>query len=138
MKIFEYPVMITPDEIKTAVGLDLAEEYAQREIQPFLNGVCMSVYDGGIYATGDRTLKDRIITAHKKNTEPAIKRALIMQAEYEHGIGRIGTESGITIAADGQKNVIGNLELRSKAICIDAVNALKACAVNILYAGEKI
>ena len=136
MDIFEYPILVTPDEIKTAKGLDLAEEYEQREIQPFLNRVYMSVYEGGIYATGDRTIKDRIIKAHEKSVESAVKRALIMQAEYEHAFGRTGTENGITIGADGQKAVVSNTELRSKAICIDAVNALKACAVNLLYAGE--
>ena len=61
MDIFEYPILVTPDEIKTATGLDLAEEYEQREIQPFLNRVYLSVYEGGIYATGDRPIKDRII-----------------------------------------------------------------------------
>jgi hypothetical protein len=136
MDIFDYPVTITPDEIKTATGLDLAKEYEQREIQPFLNRVYMSVYEGGIYATGDRTIKAKSIQEHESDVKSAIKRALIMQAEYEHAFGRFGTESGITVGADGQKVVIGNAELRSKAICIDAVNALKASFVNILYAGE--
>ncbi len=136
MEIFDYPVTITPDDIKTATGLDLAEEYEQREIKPFLNRVYMSVYEGGIYATGDRTIKDRIIEANKTAVETAIKRALIMQAEYEHAFGRFGTESGITVGADGQKAVISTQELRSKTICIDALNALKASSVNLLYAGE--
>lgn len=136
MDIFDYPITITPDELKTATGLDLAAEYEQREILPFLNRVYMSVYEGGIYATGDRTIKARIIQAHETAVKSAIKRALIMQAEYEHAFGRFGTESGITVGADGQKAVIANAELRSKAICIDAVNALKACAINLLYAGE--
>ncbi len=136
MEIFEYPVTITPDELKTARGIDLVTEMQQREIGPFLNGVYLSVYEGGIYATGDRNLKDRIIKAHIADAGSAIKRALIIQAEYELGVGRIGTESGITITADGQKAVVSSHELRSKAICIDAVNALKSCAVNLLYAGE--
>ena len=136
MTLFEYPVMITADEIKTATGLDLGQEYEQREIAPFLHRVHLSVYDGGIYATGDRSIKDRIITAHKTETENAIKRSLIMQAEYEHAFGRIGTESGITVTADGQKSVVTKTDLRSKTLCIDAVNALKACSINLLYAGE--
>lgn len=136
MVIFEYPVMITPDEFKTARGIDLVAEMEQRDIEPFLNGVYLSVYEGGIYATGDRSLKNRIIEAYKTDAESAIKRALIIQAEYELTVGRIGTESGITITADGQKAVVSTNELRSKTICIDAVNALKACAVNLLYAGE--
>jgi hypothetical protein len=137
MTIFEeYPVTITASELKTATGLDLAEEMEQGEIAPFLQKVCLSVYEGGIYATGDRELKDRIIAAHYEKAETAIKRALIIQAEYEHGVGRVGTESGITITADGQKAVVSTAELRSKALCIDAVNALKACSVNLLYAGE--
>ena len=137
MTIFEeYPVTITASELKTATGLDLAEEMEQAEIAPFLQKVCLSVYEGGIYATGDRELKERIIKTHKDKAENAIKRALIIQAEYEHGVGRVGTESGITITADGQKAVVSTAELRSKALCIDAVNALKACSVNLLYAGE--
>ena len=137
MTIFEeYPVTITASELKTATGLDLTEEMEQAEIAPFLQKVCLSVYEGGIYATGDRELKDRIIAAHYEKAETAIKRALIIQAEYEHGVGRVGTESGITITADGQKAVVSTSELRSKALCIDAVNALKACSVNLLYAGE--
>ena len=100
MTIFEeYPVTITASELKTATGLDLVEEMEQAEIAPFLQKVCLSVYEGGIYATGDRELKDRIISAHYEKAETAIKRALIIQAEYEHGVGRIGTESGITITA---------------------------------------
>lgn len=136
MDIFEYPVMITPDELKTARGIDLAAEMQQRDIAPFLNGVYMSVYEGGIYATGDRGIKNRIIQARIEDAKSAIKRALLLQAEYELGVGRIGTESGITVTADGQKAVVSKDELRSKTICIDAVNALKACAVNLLYAGE--
>ena len=138
MNLFDYPVMITTDELKTAVGLDLASEYEQSEIPAFLHRVHLSVYDGGIYATGDRELKERIISAHLEKVSPAIKRALIFQAEYEHGVGRIGTESGITITADGQKAVVGKQELRSKALCIDAVNALKAAKINIVYAGENL
>lgn len=136
MEIFDYPVKITPDELKTATNLDLAAEYEQNEITPFLNRVCLSVYEGGIYATGDRELKNRIITAHLEDTKNAIKKALIMQAEYEHGFGRFGTESGITIGADGVKSVISKSDLISKAICIDALNALRSCKINLLYAGE--
>ena len=136
MKIFDYPVIITADELKASRGIDLVAEMLPNEIDPFLNGVYMSVYEGGIYATGDRSLKDRIINAHKESTETAIKRALLIQAEYELAVGRIGTESGITVTADGQKAIVSSVELRSKTICIDAVNALKSCAVNLLYAGE--
>lgn len=136
MEIFEYPVMITVDELKTARGIDLTNEMQQRDIPAFLNGVYLSVYEGGIYATGDRSIKDRIINAYTDDTSPAIKRALLIQAEYELSVGRIGTESGITITADGQKAVVSAQELRSKTVCIDAVNALKACKVNLLYAGE--
>ena len=134
--MFDYPVKITPDELKTATNLDLGAEYEQHEITPFLNRVCLSVYEGGIYATGDRELKNRIITAHLEDTKNAIKKALIMQAEYEHGFGRFGTESGITIGADGVKAVISKIDLISKAICIDALNALRSCKINLLYAGE--
>ena len=136
MEMFDYPVKITPDELKTATNLDLAAEYEQNEITPFLNRVCLSVYEGGIYATGDRELKNRIIIAHLEGTKNAIKKALIMQAEYEHGFGRFGTESGITIGADGVKAVISKSDLISKAICIDALNALRSCKINLLYAGE--
>ena len=136
MEIFDYPVKITPDELKTARGIDLASEMQQREIPAFLNGVYLSVYEGGIYATGDRSVKDRIINAYTADTSPAIKRALLIQAEYELSVGRVGTEGGITITADGQKAVVSLNELRSKTICIDAVNALKSCKVNLLYAGE--
>lgn len=136
MAIFDYPVTVTPAELKTARGIDLANEMSQQDINPFLNGVYMSVYEGGIYATGDRKLKNRIILDFKEDTEPAIKRAIIIQAEYELAVGRIGTESGITITADGQKAVVSSGELRTKTLCIDAVNALKACAINLLYAGE--
>lgn len=136
MNIFDYPVTITADELKTATGLDLAKEYEQREITPFLNRVHLSIYESGVFATGDRELKTRIITAHKTKAENALKRALIMQAEYEHAFGRFGTESGITISADGQKAVISKHELQSKTLCIDAVNALRGCSVPLLYAGE--
>jgi hypothetical protein len=138
MDLFKYPVMITADELKTATGLDLAAEYEQREIAPFLHGVHSTVYESGIYATGDRYLKERIIEKHKTDVETALKRALIRQAEYEHAFGRIGTESGITIGADGQKALIARQELQSKTLCIDAVNALRGCKVALLYAGETV
>jgi hypothetical protein len=101
-----------------------------------MNELHLSVYDGGIYATGDREIKNRIIEAHE-DAKNAVKRALVIQAEYLHGVGNIGTESGITITADGQKAVVGKSELRSKTLCIDAVNALKACSTPIVYAGGK-
>ena len=138
MDLFTYPVMITADELKTATGLDLAAEYEGREIAPFLRGVHSTVYESGVYATGDRYLKERIIDKHKESVEIALKRALIRQAEYEHAFGRIGTESGITIGADGQKALIARQDLQSKALCIDAVNALRSCKIALLYAGETV
>lgn len=153
MDLFKYPVMITADELKTATGLDLAAEYEQREIAPFLHGVHSTVYESGVYATGDRYLKERIIKKYlvikeidketgvekdTEGTEIALKRALIRQAEYEHAFGRIGTESGITIGADGQKALISRQDLQSKTLCIDAVNALRGCKIALLYAGETI
>jgi hypothetical protein len=54
-----------------------------------------------------------------------------------HGVGNVGLESGITITADGQKAVVALRELRSKMICPEAINALKACSVPLLYAGER-
>lgn len=138
MTIFDYPVMLTAEELKNATGLDLSQEYAAAEIAPFLYGVHSTVYESGIYATGDRDLKNRIINAHITDAETALKRALIRQAEYEHAFGRIGTENGITIGADGQKALIARHDLQAKALCIDAVNALRSCKVALLYAGEQV
>ena len=102
-----------------------------------MNNVHSSVYDGAIYATGAREIKDRIILEHLNKTENAIKRALIIQATYMDDEGNVGTESGITIAADGQKAVVSKLDLRAKNVCIAAIDALKACSCPILYAGEE-
>lgn len=89
------------------------------------------------YLTGASDLKDRIIQANP-DCATAIKRALLIQAIYMLESGDVGTESGITITADGQKAVVSRTELRSKTICSAAVDALKACPVPILYAGEGI
>ena len=134
-----YPVMITADELKNERDIDIAKEYATAFLQrSFMSDVHAAVYEGVIYATGDRDIKDRIIETHKDKTEKAIKRALILQAAYMHDEGNAGTASGVTIAADGQKAVIGRAELRSKNVCIAALDALKACSCPILYAGEAV
>ena len=138
MSVFEYPIEITMEEIKNECGFDLVQEYGTNGMKVFLNAVHSAVYDGAIYATGDADIKNRIIKAHLKYTEPSIKKALLLQAMYLNDQGNIGTESGITITADGQKAVVCKLDLREKNVCISAVDALKACACPILYAGEEV
>ena len=103
-----------------------------------MSDVHSSIYEGAIYATGDKDIKDRIITAHLDKTEKAIKRALILQAAYMHDEGNAGTTSGVTITADGQRALIGKVDIRSKNIGIAALDALKACSCPILYAGEDV
>lgn len=137
MSIFDYPVMITADNVKTERGIDLVKEYGTGNVQAFLNEVHSAVYDGGIYATGDSALKNRIIVANENAAKGVIQRALILQAAYLHENGNVGTESGVTITADGQKAVVGLRELRSKYICPAAIDALKSCSIPILYAGEE-
>ena len=136
MSMFDYPVMITAEDIKNECGFDVTEEYGAASVPHFLNLVHSSIYDGCIYATGMEDIKNRIIAAHKEKAEIPIKRALVTQAAYIHSQGDIGTESGITITADGQKSVVNKLELRSKNIAIGAVDILKACSIPLLYAGE--
>lgn len=138
MSIFSYPVEITMEELKNEKNLDLVRAYGQNGVKPFLNEVFFAVYEGGIYATGDRDIKDRIITRHIEKTERAIKRALIIQAVYMHYEGNPGTASGITITADGQKAVVSKQDLRAKILCPAAVDALKACSIPLLYAGEDV
>lgn len=137
MAIFEYPVTITATDIKNERGIDLVKEYGANGVKSFLSEVHSAVYDGGIYATGDSDIKDRIIEEHASTVKKAIQRALILQAAYMHDIGNVGTESGITITADGQKAVVGLREIRSKYICPAAIDALKACSIPLLYAGEE-
>lgn len=137
MNIFSYPVTITYDELKTECGIDLATEVGKEKERSFMNGVNRAIYDGGVYLTGASDLKDRIIKANP-DCATAIKRALLVQAQYMLDAGDVGTESGITITADGQKAVISRSELRSKTVCSAAVDALKACPVPILYAGEVV
>lgn len=137
MAIFEYPVTITATDLKNERGIDLVKEYGSNGAKPFLSEVHSAVYDGGIYATGDSDIKNRIIETHASTVTKAIQRALILQAAYMHDTGNVGTESGITIAADGQKAVVGLREIRSKYICPAAIDALKACSIPLLYAGEE-
>ena len=137
MKLFAYPVEITVADLKNERNLDVHAEYGSAEGKAFLADVHAAVYEGGIYATGDRDIKERIINAHLDKAEDAIKRALILQAAYMHDEGNFGTYSGVTVTADGQKAVISRTELRSKSICLAAFDALKACACPILYAGEE-
>lgn len=135
MNIFSYPVTITYDELKTECDIDLAAEFSSGEQHSFLNRVNSTIYDGCIYLTGAADLKERIIKANPA-CAPAIKRALLVQAQYMLESGDVGTESGITITADGQKAVVSRTELRSKTVCPAALDALKSCPVPILYAGE--
>ena len=137
MGIFSYPVTVAYDELKTECGIDLIQEIGKEKERSFMNGINRAVYDGCIYLTGASDLKDRIIQANP-DSATAIKRALLIQAIYMLESGDVGTESGITITADGQKAVVSRTELRSKTICSAAVDALKACPVPILYAGEGI
>ena len=137
MGIFSYPVTVAYDELKTECGIDLIQESGKEKERSFMNGINRAVYDGCIYLTGASDLKDRIIQANP-DCATAIKRALLIQAIYMLESGDVGTESGITITADGQKAVVSRTELRSKTICSAAVDALKACPVPILYAGEGI
>ena len=136
MSIFSYPVEITAEEIKNECGFDIVKEYGASNLRVFLNSVHSAVYEGAIYATGDRDIKDRIIRTYLGKTQPAIKRALLLQASYMNDEGNVGTASGITITADGQKAVVSKLDLRSKIVCMSAIDALKACSCPILYAGE--
>jgi hypothetical protein len=135
MSVFTYPVEITAEDIKNECGFDVLKEYGAN-MRVFLNTVHSAVYEGGIYATGERDIKDRIIRTHKGTTESAIKRALLLQASYMNEEGNVGTESGITITSDGQKAVVSKGDLRAKTICIAAVDCLKACSCPILWAGE--
>ena len=135
MSIFSYPVEITAEDIKNECGFDVTKEYGG-DARVFMNAVHSAVYEGGIYATGDRDIKDRIILEHIAQAEKSIKRALLLQAMYMNDEGNVGTASGITITADGQKAVVGKLDLRSKTICISAIDCLKACSCPILWAGE--
>ena len=140
MAIFSYPVEIKTEDLKNERNLDVVKEYGSNA-KAFLSDVHAAVYEGGIYATGERKTKDLIINKfiekdEHEETANAIKRALIIQAVYMHDEGNVGTASGITITADGQKAVVGKHDLRSKNICLAAVDALKACACPILYAGE--
>ena len=137
MSIFSYPVTITYDELKTECGIDLATEVGKEKERSFMNGVNRAIYDGGVYLTGASDLKDRISKANP-DCATSIKRALLVQAQYMLDAGDVGTESGITITADGQKAVVSRSELRSKTVCPAAVDALKACPVPILYAGEVV
>lgn len=137
MAIFEYPVTITATDLKNEREIDLVKEYGANGVKSFLSEVHSAVYDGGIYATGDSDIKNRIINAHADAVRNAIQRALILQAAYMHDNGNVGTESGITITADGQKAVVPLAEIRGKYICPAAIDALKGCSVPLLYAGEE-
>ena len=136
MSMFSYPVMITVEDLKNERGLDVIAEYGAQGANAFLSDVHVAVYEGGIYATGDRNIKDRIIQAHIEDAQQAIRRALILQASYMNDEGNVGTASGITITADGQKAVVSKKDLREKVICLSAFDALRACSCPILYAGE--
>lgn len=132
---FGYPVMITEADVKNNADIDLSAEYGSSGARRILNEAHFAVYDGGIYATGDRNIKDKLIAAHE-DTALAIKRALVFQVMYLNDIGSVQTESGIASTADGNKTVVTKQELQSKSLCIAAVNALKACTTPIVYAGE--
>ena len=135
----DYPVKITAEELKNERNIDIQLEYSDAyEQRSFLSDVHSSIYEGAIYATGDKDIKNRIILEHIDKVKNFIKRALILQAAYMHEEGNVGTSSGITIATDGVKTVINKADLRGKNICIAALDALKSCPCHLLYAGEDL
>lgn len=138
MSIFNYPVQITADELKTEKGIDVEEEYDAALVVPFLNEVASAVYESAIYVTGDRDIKERIISHNLEKVSNSIKRALVAQAAYMNDVGNVGTESGISITGSGASTVVGLRDLRSKNVCPAAIDALKSCAIPLLYAGEKL
>jgi hypothetical protein len=138
MAIFEYPITITADELKTEKGIDLTQEYGAELVTPFLNEVAAAIYESAIYITGDRDIKERIINANLEKVTSSIKRALILQAAYMNDTGNVGTESGIAITGAGASAVVSLRELRSKNVCPAAIDALKSCAIPLLYAGETV
>jgi hypothetical protein len=138
ISITTYPVEITADDLLTVTGIDLVKEYGQAGVHMFLREVHNAVYESGVYATGDKDIKNRIINAYLEKTKNSIENALVLQASYMHDVGNVGTESGITITADGQKAVVNKTELRSKILCPAAVDALKSCSCPLMYAGDEI
>ena len=136
MSLFSYKVYITNEDMKNERGIDLVNSYGSAGALTFLSEVHTAIYESGIYATGERRIKDRIIDEGGVKTALAIKKALILQAAYMHDEGNAGTANGITITADGQKSVVTKNELRSKTICISAMDVLKSCEYPLMYAGE--
>ena len=58
----KYPIELTVERLKTERGLDITALYGNRA-QAFLSDVHVAVYEGCIYATGAREIKDRFTCA---------------------------------------------------------------------------
>ena len=61
----DYPVLVNSDDVEKYCGCILSEEIegdSEEKVSNFLDTVHQQIYDFLIYATGDRDIKDRIIT----------------------------------------------------------------------------
>ena len=55
----DYPVKITAEELKNERNIDIAGEYGTALMVSFMSDVHSSIYEGAIYATGDKGIKNK-------------------------------------------------------------------------------
>jgi hypothetical protein len=134
----EYPITIVENEFYERTGLRLRERIPgadDRRVNNFLDTIHGHIYDGLIYNTGDRDIKNRIIAAYTAELEKPIKAALTMQAQYVLANEQIELWNGFITTVNGT-HVTTTQDILQKVVNPAVVNNLMSNKPDILFAGE--
>ncbi|MBR0189030.1 MAG: hypothetical protein IJQ23_01435 [Clostridia bacterium] len=134
----DYPVLINSDDVEKYCGCILSEEIegdSEEKVSNFLDTVHQQIYDFLIYATGDRDIKDRIITKYAERLTKPITKALLVQAKYLLASGDIALFNGVIKTVNGV-DIKDNNQITEKVIGPTVINLLIGTKPNILFAGR--
>lgn len=133
----DLPVTITSEEIEDVLGIDLETEIIgdnANRITVFLDTVHRQIYDFLIYVTGNREIKNALITTYSDNLTKPIKKALFAQTDYLLANDNIELFNGVIKTVNGAEyKEVG--ETASRIIAPSVINILSATKPNVLYAG---
>ena len=134
----DYPVLVNSEDVERFCGTNLENEIegdSKEKVSNFLDTVHQHVYDFLIYATGDREIKDRIITKYAERLTKPIKKALLAQAKYLLSSGDISLFNGVIKTVNGV-DIKDNNSITEKIIGPTVINLLIGTKPNILFAGR--
>lgn len=134
----DLPVKITDEDVENFLALNLSQEIegdSNTKVRAFLDTVHRHVYYFLIYNTGDKEIKNNIITKYMSRLQNPLKIALLTQAQYLLSNGNIELFNGVVKSVNGV-DFKETADTISKIIAPSIINILIATKPNILYAGE--